>query len=146
LSEAASTIFLLTPGNQAADHLIGRLVFSDPLNRWVEADLKWREQANALIEPSRWIYVFGKWTKNRLLGQMTATNRVNTAFFDGSVTNAGMEGATDFSRSQMRLKSRICVFKLQKTRSIMPNYRYCGGTRVSSECLQQIRLNGQPAT
>jgi hypothetical protein len=50
LSEAASTIFLLTPGYQAADHLLCRLVFSDPLNRWVEADLEWREQGNALIE------------------------------------------------------------------------------------------------
>jgi hypothetical protein len=44
------------------------------------------------------MYVFGKLLYNRLLGQMTATNRVNTGILDGSVTKAEMEGATDFSR------------------------------------------------
>jgi hypothetical protein len=36
-----------------------------------EVILSWRKQANALIEPSRWIYVFGRWTKNRLSVEMT---------------------------------------------------------------------------
>jgi transposase len=34
-----------------------------------------RRGSNALIEPSRWIYVFGRWTKNRLLGQVASPFR-----------------------------------------------------------------------
>jgi len=49
-------------GQIAFERLTPDLAYHSRISGKLEVILNSRVQANALIEPSRWTYVFGKWT------------------------------------------------------------------------------------